>query len=400
MTNVLKVQNRQICVVRHGYYPDDTRVLREVRTLLESGYSVDVICLKKPGQPYKEIADGVRIYRIPNRHKRSSIVHYIFEYGLSFLIMGILVTIFYLKRQYSCIQINTLPDGLVFITVIPRLLGTKVLLDMHEPTPELWITKYGTDRFLLLLKLQVKIEKWAVKYANKVITVNETLRDLFVERGASKQKIEIIRNVPPESFNTNGKRRKINNHEKDFILITHGTIEQRYGQEVIIKSLPFIREKIENLKIFIVGMGEHEPVVQKLTKELGCSDIVSFTGYIPFTQIKETIDRADIGLVPLLSSPFAELCQPNKLFEYIALKKPVISSRLKAIEESFDDTCITFFEPGNHQELARCILYLYDNPQKGRELAENAYHRYQKLRWDENKKCYLNVIESLTRSEK
>ena len=54
-----------------------------------------------------------------------------------------------------------------------------------------------------------------------------------------------------------------------------------------------------------------------------------------------------------------------------------------------------FFEPGNHEDLARCIVELYHNPEKRNELAENAYRHYEKIRWKETKKIYLKVIENL-----
>jgi glycosyltransferase involved in cell wall biosynthesis len=79
----------------------------------------------------------------------------------------------------------------------------------------------------------------------------------------------------------------------------------------------------------------------------------------------------------------------------VALKKPVIASRLKAIEESFDDSCILFYEPGNPEELARCVFELYNNPDKGKRLAENAYIRYEKLRWSKTKEIYLEIVHGL-----
>ena len=141
-----KLQPR-LCVVRHGYFPDDIRVLKEVKALCEAGYSVDVICLKKQNEKYYEILENVHIYRIPLTHRRGSLLKYTFEYSLSFILMFILLTVKYFHRRYDCFQVNTLPDFLVFITVIPKLFGAKILIDLHEPVPELWITKYGENRF-------------------------------------------------------------------------------------------------------------------------------------------------------------------------------------------------------------------------------------------------------------
>jgi glycosyltransferase involved in cell wall biosynthesis len=304
----------------------------------------------------------------------------------------VVVTILHFWRRYDLLQVNTMPDALVFTTSIPRLLGAKVLLDMHEPIPELWITKYGEKRLSALLKLLILIEQRAIKYADKVITVNERVRKRFIERGANGQKIDVIRNVPEEIFFKNTNSYKL---QKEFTLITHGTIVERYGHEVIIRALPLLRNEISNLKVYIVGDGDYKNKIINLSKQLGCSDLISFTGYVPLAQVSQYILRSDVGLVSLLMNPFSDLCQPNKLFEYVALRKPVIASRLKAIEESFDDSCVLFFEPGNPEDLARCIFELYKNPDKGKTLAENAYRRYEGIKWEKQKSVYLKNVEAL-----
>ena len=263
-------------------------------------------------------------------------------------------------------------------------------------SPELFVTKYGENRHSLTLKLVVLLEQLSIRYANKVLTVNEALRKRFIERGAHAPKISIVRNVPDEGLCTTPLPQS---NKKGFTLLTHGTILQRYGQEVIVRALPLIRSQIEDLHLLIVGDGENTEQVRSLVAEHDCSDIVTFTGRVPFSEIGEFISAADIGMVPLLHSPFSELCQPNKLFEYVACRKPVIASRLQAIEETFDNSCVMFFEPGNYKQLASRILELYHSPKKRNELVENAFRRYQEVRWGETKKAYLKAVEDLVKTK-
>lgn len=383
----------RVCLIRHGYYPKGPRVSKEVSALLESGYSVDVLCLRYDGQERKEEVEGVRVYRLCHQHRRGSLLRYLYEYCLSFLKMTAMTTVLFFRHRYQCIQVNTLPDFLVFATMIPRIFGAKVLLDMQEPAPELFVTKYGSNKYRALVRLITILEQVSLKYSNAALTVNESLRKRFIERGAAGHKVHIVRNVPDEKFCPSVSSQT---HRDGLTLMTHGLIAKRYGQEIIIQALPIIRDKIEKLQLFIAGYGPDEKNLRELTKELGCSDIVTFTGLLSFSQIRELIAAADIGIVPLLRSPFSELCQPNKLFEYVACKKPVISSRLGAIEESFDDSCVMFFEPGNHEDLARCIMELYQDPTRQRYLAENAYRRFEPICWKETKKTYLKVVNNLT----
>jgi glycosyltransferase involved in cell wall biosynthesis len=177
-----------------------------------------------------------------------------FEYGLSFILMSAMTSALYFQKRYSCIQVNTLPDFLVFVTFIPRLFGAKVLLDMHEPTPELWNSKYVKAPHPNVIKLLTFLEQLAIKYSDKVITVNDIIRRIYIERGARADKIAVIGNVPDEIFNEEVMK---DNSGSTFTLLTHGTIEERYGQEIIIRALGFLKEKIDNLRVHIVGDGEN-----------------------------------------------------------------------------------------------------------------------------------------------
>ena len=109
-TNEGKTGRGRICVVRHGYFPNDARVRKEVHALSESGYTVDVICLRHSGQKAREEVDGVRVYRLGRERRRGSPLRYICEYTAGFLKMLGLVTILFFRRRYACIQVNTLPD--------------------------------------------------------------------------------------------------------------------------------------------------------------------------------------------------------------------------------------------------------------------------------------------------
>jgi glycosyltransferase involved in cell wall biosynthesis len=385
-------REKTICILRHSYFPGCTRITKEINALSEKGYSIDLVCLSRPGERKKETINGVRVFRLPHGHKRGSPVRYMFEYGLSFVLMSAMISVLYFQRRYSCIQVNTLPDFLVFVTFIPRLLGAKVLLDMHEPTPELWNSKYLKTPHPMVIKFLTFMEQLAIKYSDKVITVNDIIRRIYIKRGARADKIEVIVNVPDEIFNDSPKK---NSSRNTFTLLTHGTIEERYGQEIIIRALEFLKEEIDNLRVYIVGDGEDTDRLHSLCEQLGHTDLVEFTGHLPLSQVKEIIANSDIGLVPLMSSPWAELCQPNKLFEYIAMKKPVMVSRLRAIESILDETCVMYFQPGNPEDLARCVLDIYNHPNKGGKLTENAYNRYQRIKWQKTKKLYLDVVGGL-----
>src|SRR3712207_3636984 len=105
----------RVCVIREHYVPQDTRVAREVAALVETGHAVDVLCLRKPGQPRVERQPGMTVYRLPLRHSQGRRgVRYIAEYAAFFLLAAVAVSVLHARRRYRLVQVNSLPDVLVF----------------------------------------------------------------------------------------------------------------------------------------------------------------------------------------------------------------------------------------------------------------------------------------------
>jgi len=156
-----------------------------------------------------------------------------------------------------------------------------------------------------------------------------------------------------------------------------------------------VRDRIPGLHLQIPGAGEHAPRLVELAKELHCLDIVDFAGFVSREELWRRLHGADVGIIAMRRSPYSELIDTNKMYEYVVLRKPIIISRLPPVARKFDDTCVKFFEPGDHEGLARCILELYQDPQRGRSLAENAYARYKSMRWEHGKQDYLKIVQGL-----
>ncbi len=385
------------CIVRHSSYPQDTRELKHATAILEEGYSVDVICLRDANQKAVENVDGVWVYRIPMTHKRGGALGYIIEYGLSFIIFSMVLLYRYLRCRYKVIHVSTMPDFLVFTSFIPRLFGARVLLDLHEPTPELWLTKFG-GRKDFFYWLQVKLEQWSIAYAHRCITVTETLRQRFGLRGADISKIAVVSNVcnneifsPGDSDNS---PRPTNSGR--FVLITHGLIDERMGHDLVIGAVLKLRNEIPGIHFEIPGRGEYEPALKQLVQDKGCGDQVTFLGFLPFSELLNKLRQADVGVVAMQRNPYSELIDTNKMYEYISMRKPVIVSRLQGVVANFDESCVKLFEPGNVDELADCIRDLYQHQEQIPVLVENAYSRMQATNsWEKTKEVLLDVVHEL-----
>ncbi|MDI7278048.1 MAG: glycosyltransferase, partial [Anaerolineae bacterium] len=123
---------RRICIIRRSYYPAETHVRRNAESLAAAGYGVDVVCLRGPGEPAREVVDGVAVYRLPLQARRGALWLYAAEYAAFFVLAAAAVTWLHLRRRYAAIEADSMPDLLVFAGLVPRLLGARLVLYLFE----------------------------------------------------------------------------------------------------------------------------------------------------------------------------------------------------------------------------------------------------------------------------
>ena len=387
---------RRICIVRQGYFPGDVRVRKEALALASHGYEVDVICLKEKGEKGMEVHQGINVYRIPIWRERKDVGSYARQYGMFFCLATILICALHFKKRYGFVQVNTMPDFLVFCTLLPKLCGAKVTLDLHEPTPELFATIFGEER-KTLLRLVRLAEKLSIRYADRAITVSDEMKENYVRRGSPRSKIDVVLNVPNLEFDRRLCEGELERSDKKLMIVCHGTMLERYGQDTALKAVKIAKEKIPEIELNILGSGHYEGILKKLASELNLGEHARFLGFIPFLDVVKMVGRCDMGIVPVRKNAYSDLVHTNKMFELISMKRPVIISRTKAVENFFgsDGVCLKYFESGNEEDLARCIVELGQNPEKGRQMAENAYARFEAVRWERVQEEYCSIYDKL-----
>ena len=385
---------KKICIIRQAYFPGDVRVRKEALALIDKGYKVDVIGLQDNGEEREDNYRGVNIYRINMQRHRGTISRYLYEYISFFLSASVKLCSLYFRNRYDYIQVNTLPDFLVFSTIIPKLFGAKVILDLHEPSPELWGSIFGFDKKYFIKAIKF-IEKVSIQYADKAITVSEEMKNNYIKRGAPPSKISVILNVPNLEFNPDLYKEYYQSRNDDkFLIISHGLIVKRYGQQYAIRAVSLLKDKIPSIQLNILGKGEYEAELRKLVSDLELENYVYLHRFIPFDSMIKMMAKSDIGIVPVEKNPYSDLVHTNKMFELIAMKKPVIISRTKAVENYFgsDDSCLKYFESGNEEDLARCILELYHSPETREKMVINAYKKFESAHWEKTKEDYCNLF--------
>lgn len=389
---------QRICLIRQSVYPYELSFRREVETLCRAGFETHVICLDAPEDNHRreETINDVHVYRLPLTRKKTSTARYMYDY-LSFSFLAALkVTSLHLRHRFAAIQVNTMPDFLVFATFIPKMLGTKIVVMMQEPVPELWQTLRNAPppRILSIA------EQAALAYAHTAFTVTQQLKDVYVSRGADPDRISVILNVPESRFLESGLEPEEETLEtpsdpEHFTLICHGAIEERYGHDTMLEAVALAKSQIPSLRLRILGRGSYVDEFLAQRTRLGLEDCVDYLDRVSLPQMVQELRAADVGIVAQKSSPYSNLVHTNKMYEYIALGKPVLASRLKAVAAYFGDDALRYFSPGDPEDLAEGILDLYQRPDKRQALVENSQTLYNQYCWEKQKEVYLSTYRSL-----
>lgn len=384
-----------------SYYPDDPRPRREAEALVEEGMAVEVICLRKGAEAKRETVHGVEVYRLPITRRRSGKLRYLFEYLYFILWSAIVISLLHIRKPFTLVHVHNMPDILVISALIPKILGARLILDLHDPMPEVFMAKYSIDEDHVVIRILRVMEKFCILFSDLVLTPNIAFRDLFVSRGCPASKIHIIMNSPQESIFCNTCKQKpliTQRNEDRFVLLYHGTIVERNGIGVALEALATIRHKTPSLTFEVYGDGDFVPQFINRVSQLNLKEIVHYHGHVSAEKIVAAVEAADIGLVPNKPSKHWDLAFPTRIFEYLCLGKPVIAPRTRGILDYFPEDSICFFSPGNPENLAQVILEMYQRPDSLREILDRGKAVYQGHRWELQKKELAMLVQSLAQA--
>jgi len=385
----------RVCVIRQHYVPQDTRVARAVAALAAAGCQVDVICLRNRGEPRLERDGRVLIWRVPLRHPRGrGAGGYLAAYGGFFLVATSLAALLHAQRRYRLLQVHSLPDVLVFAAAVPRLLGARVLLDLQECMPEFLATKFGIPLGHPAVRLVAALEQRSIRFADLVVTPTEEMAATFVARGADEAKMTVVmdgadeavfRPRPPPA--RDGRR---------FTLVCHGPVEERYGLDLVIRAVALLSDEIPELRFEVYGDGSQLDELRRLAARLGVEDRVWFSGgFVPVDELVGAIAAADVGVVAMRRDPFRDVTLAGKMFDFIALRRPVLASRTRSVERAFDAGAVELFESEDVEDLARAIRVLHADPERRRRMAERAAEVAEPYRWGHQREVYLRAVDRL-----
>lgn len=393
----MTMSRKRIGMVVHAYYLRDARVIRYAEALANSGHEVSVVCLQDPDEAVYERVNGVDIHRVRFERRRGGKAWYMLEYVLAFVLFFVRLTQLELKQHFDIIHVHNMPDFLIFAGFVPRLRGALLVLDLHDPMPELFMSKYDMARGMLirLIELQERVSLW---YADRLITVDSSFKEMFVRRGTRADKISIVRNMPDDRFLRAGAEREEGNGPRDdrFVLIYAGTIAERYQLDDVIRAVDIAREKVPNILLQLVGKldkeGAYTQALLALVEQLNLHEHVVFHPPVLLDEIPALLQKAHVGLEPSRHDPYTDYVLPLKLLECVAAGVPCVVSRRPTIERYFGADDVFYFEPGDVEGLAALLVRLAGSRDELNRAAAHARRIFERYNWANERESYFRVL--------
>ncbi|MFJ9454180.1 glycosyltransferase family 4 protein [Kitasatospora sp. NPDC101447] len=389
---------RALVLVENLSVPFDRRVWQECTTLRDAGWEVHVVCprgTKRDTEP-EAVIDGVRIHRYPLRAATGGPAGYLQEYGSALWHTARLA-----RRvgPVDVVHICNPPDLLFLPALLLKRRGARIVFDQHDLVPELYLSRFdrGAD---LLHRAVCALERWTYRSADVVLATNESYRDVALRRGGRRpEDVFVVRSapdtdrfqpVPPEPELKRG---------KPHLLCYLGVMGPQDGVDYALRALAKLRDEQgrTDWHAVFVGGGDTFDAMVELSRRLGLSEQVEFTGRVPDADLVRYLSSADVCLSPDPRNPLNDVSTMNKVLEYMVMGRPIVSFDLREARVSAGDAAV--YAPANDEaEFAALIARLLDDPEERGRMGKLGQERINgPLAWRNSQRSLLAAYAAACR---
>jgi glycosyltransferase involved in cell wall biosynthesis/peptidoglycan/xylan/chitin deacetylase (PgdA/CDA1 family) len=388
---------RKVCMVAYTNYEADNRVRRYAETLVKRGDQVDVIAL---GGAYfterEKQVDGITVHRIQDReYNERSKWTYAWRLLRFLRRSSVSLTQLHKRNRYDVIHIHNMPDFLVFAAWYPKMTGAKLILDIHDIVPELFVNKFKTrltSAYFLFLK---SIERMSAKFVDHVIVSNHLWYKTLIARSVDSRNCSVLVNyVDPGLFS----RQQRTRNDGKFIVLFPGSFQWHQGLDIAIRAFARLKAKVPNAEFHLYGgaNSQIEADLKELVKQLDLEESVKFLGGVSLDRMADVIANADLGVVPKRADSFGNEAYSTKIMEFMSQGLPVVVSRTKIDAFYFEEGDVHFFPSGDSEAMAQAMLDVATDKSLRDSLIARGYDYVKRNGWDQKKREYLDLIDSLS----
>lgn len=325
----------------------------------------------------KEDMNGLKIHRSWIYVSNSkSIIPRLLNY-FSFVFSSLWFGLFKLKKQ-DVLLVESPPLFLgITAYLLSRAKGAKMIFNVSDLWPES-AEKLEIINNKTLLSLATKLEEFCYRKSALITGQTQGIVRNIKSRFPNKKVYWLKNGVDIKFYDVNKTQqeanawRKTNGYsEEDFILFYGGIIGHAQGLDIILNAAKILEDK-PKIKFVMLGSGPEKERLLALKEEIKLNNL-EFYDAVPKTKMQEIIMDMNATIVPLKKLDLFKGAIPSKIFENLALKKPILLGLEGEAKELFIDegNCGLAFEPENKEDLVKQILTLYNNPELSKQLGEN-----------------------------
>jgi glycosyltransferase involved in cell wall biosynthesis len=392
-----------LILVENLSVPFDRRVWQEARALTDAGFKVTVICPMGANQDREREAmiEGVRILRYPLPQATGGPIGYVREYSLALFHTLRLAIKVRRSGPVDIVHACNPPDLLFLIALALRPGGTRFVFDHHDMFPEMFLSRFpGAGRILYWLTRCA--ERLTFAAADAVISTNESYRRVAIERGKmAADRVVVVRSAPDLSRFIRREPDNSLRHGKPYLLAYLGVMGVCDGVDYAVRALRLLRDEIgrDDFHCIFMGAGDMFDELVALSEQLGVADIVEFPGRVTDEFVQRCLSTADVCLSPDPLNPVNDVSTMNKVVEYMAMGRPIVSFELVEARVSAGDAAV-YVRPNDELAFAKAIDALLQDPEQRRQMGEFGYRRVaQDLSWEVSRRALVQFYEQLLGGE-
>ena len=389
-----------LILVENLSVPFDRRVWQESRALADAGYQVTVICPAGARQDTESeaIIDGVRILRYPLRAAQGGPISYLREYSVALWHTTRLALKVRRDGRIDVVHSCNPPDLFFIVAVVLRLLGgTRLVFDQHDLVPELFLSRFSSGGRVLYW-LTLVLERLTFFCADAVISTNESYRRVAMERGkVQPDRVSVVRSAPDLSRFVQREPDPSLRNGKQYLGAYLGVMGPQDGVDYALRAIAHLRNEIGRTDTHFVFMGGGDAFddMVALSADLGISDIVEFTGRVPDEFVQRCLSSADVCLSPDPKNPLNDVSTMNKVVEYMAMARPLVSFELVEARVSAGGAAV--YAPANDEAaFAAAINELLDDPDRRKRMGACGRERVEReLSWEASRNTLLGFYDNV-----
>ena len=390
-------------MILDAVFPPDPRVENEAVSLIKAGHEVFLFCLHYGQQNPSEVINGIQVKRFLSNK---------LEYKLSALVYTVPLYTFLMMRKIhhfikdNKVEVLHVHDMRIAAAVfnVNKKFNLPVVLDLHENRPEIMkfyphLSKFPGTYLISSKKWKKKEEEFILK-ATKVIVVTLEAKNEILERVPMEaDKIIEVPNTVRESFYKNPKLlpQIMHRYANNFVLLYIGDTGIRRGLETAIKSIYNIKNKIDTVKLVIVGKNSSDTILKKLVKDLQIESYVDFLGWKDPSLFQSYILSSAICISPLHRNLHHDTTYANKIFQYMSLAKPVLVSDAIAQRKLVEKVaCGLVHKERDSEDFSNKVVALYKSKPLRLELGESGKKFVQnEFSWEQTSKKLINLYNNM-----